>query len=235
MNINITLIIALAVILALAGLGYKRGLIMSIWHLVSFIVVIAVTIIVSPYVAKFAKNNEKIYNTFYNTICKTVNVPVKSGEDCDKFIEGLKLPEKVEDKVLEKAKEYYPNVQTAQESLADKIHEKLTDFSITVTSFLLTFLVVFLLANMLVSGLDLLSKAPIINMGNKLGGIALGAAEGILIVWAVCGLVPMISATPLGIKIVEQIGRSKLLTFFYEHNLISTVMSGKIWELLKIK
>lgn len=233
MNVNIIPVIALIIILALAGLGFKRGLIMSIWHLVSMIVILGVTIFLSPYVAKFAKSNEKIHNTVYQTMEKTVNIPAKSGDDIEKFIKDWKLPEKVEETVLKAASKYYGDAEDAQKSFADGVHEKLTDAVLTAVSFLLTFLIVTIVSSFILKALDLASKLPVVNAVNKLGGILLGAAEGILIVWALVGIATMTSMTETGAKIVEQIQANKYLKILYDHNIFSTLLSGTIFKIFK--
>lgn len=230
---NVVSIIALIVILCLAGLGFKRGLIMSVWHLVSMIVILGVTIWLSPYVAKFAKGNEKIYGTFYSTMEKTVHVPVKSADEMDNFIKDFHLPEKAEKVVLDFASKYYGDAEDAQKSFADKVHEKLTEASLTALSFVITFGLVTLALTLIFKGLDLASKLPVINSMNKLGGIALGALEGLLIVWIAIGIVSLISVTPFGAKVVEQIQANKFLKVLYENNIVSTILSGRILAIFK--
>lgn len=233
MTWNLVAIIALVIVLALAGLGYKRGLIMSIWHLVSFVLIIGLTIWASPHVAKFAKNNEKIYKLFYSTIAKTVKVPAKSGDDIDKFIEGLHLPEKAEDVVQNFASRYYGDVEDVQKSFEEKVYEKLTDMTLTALSFLITLGLAALAVTIVFNMLDLVSKMPLLNMANKLGGIALGLAEGILIIWVACGIIPLFSATSWGGTVIEQIQANKILNALYEHNIVSTILSGKIMSVFK--
>lgn len=233
MTLNIVSIIAIIIIAGLAGLGFKRGLIMSIWHLVAMIVILGITIYVSPYVAKFAKSNETIYNVFYSTMEKTVSVPAKSGEDIDNFIKDWHLPAKVEKVVLDFASNYYGDAEDVQKSFANKVHEKLTDATLTALSFVITFAVVTVLVSLVFKALDLASKLPLINTANKLGGIALGAIEGILIVWVLVGLAAMTSMTSAGAKIVEQIQANKYLNIMYENNLLATLLSGRIIEVFK--
>lgn len=233
MNVNIIAILAFIVIIGLAGLGFKRGLIMSVWHLVSMIVIMGLTIWLSPYVAKFMKGNEKIYGTFYSTMEKTVHVPVKSSDEIDEFIKGWNLPEKAEAKVLDMTAKYFGNAEDIQKSFAEKVYEKLTEASLTALSFVITFGLVALAATLIIKGLDLASKLPVINAANKVGGIALGAVEGLLIVWIAIGIISLTGMTPFGTKLVEQIQANKFLNVLYEHNIVSTILSGKIFKIFK--
>lgn len=232
MEWNIVIIIALLIIAGLAGLGYKRGLVEAIWHLVSFFVIIGLTIVISPYVAKFAKSNETIYNLFYSTVETTVHVPAKSGEDIDNFIKGFALPDNVTNFIVNRAQKYYGDAENLQQSFAESVYSKLTDVILTSLAFVITFGLVALLAYMAFKLLDLASKMPVVHAANKLGGIAIGAIEGIAIVWIICGFIPLISTSNLGQYIIECIHANKFLTFLYEHNMLSEIMSGRIFQIV---
>lgn len=232
MEWNVVVIVALFIILALAGLGYKRGLVEAIWHLVSFVLILGITIFVSPYVAKFAKSNETIYNLFYSTVTTTVHVPAASGDDIDNFIVGLSLPEKVQDFILNRTGEYYGDVENAQQSLAEAVYEKLTDTILTSLAFIITFGLAALVVYIIFKMLDLASKLPVVHAANKLGGLAVGAIEGVVIVWIICGCVPFISSSEAGKYIIDCIYTNKFMKFLYEHNIFSEVMSGRIFNIV---
>lgn len=232
MELNIVVIVALAIIVLLGLLGLKRGLIQAVWHLVSVFVILGITIIASPYVARFVKSNEKIYNYLYTAVEKRVNIPATSDEDINKFINGLSLPERVTEFVSDKANDFFGKAENAQQNFAQSIYSKLTDVILTSLSFILTFLIVTIVCFLLIRAINQASKLPVLNAANKLGGLAIGMIEGIVLVWIACGFIPLISSAKLGQYIIEGIHTNKFLTFFYEHNILGELMSGRIFDIV---
>lgn len=232
MELNTVVIVALAIVAILGIMGLKRGLIKAVWHLVSIFVILGITIIASPYVARFAKSNEKIYNYFYNVVEKKVDIPATSGDNIDKFIDSLSLPERVTRFINEKAVDFYGKAENAQENFAQSVYTKLTDVILTSLSFILTFLIVTILCYLIIGAINEASKMPVLNAANKLGGLAIGLVEGIAIVWIICGVVPLISSSKLGQYIIECIYTNKFLTFFYENNILGELMSGRIFDIV---
>lgn len=232
MAFNIVSIIALAIILVLGFLGLKRGLIMSVWHLVSAVVIMALTITLSPYVTKLAKNNEKIYGFFYSKVQNTVKVPTTNTGDVEEFIKDFKLPEKVEKIATEYAVNKFADKEK-QQSFENSVHEKLTGALLTVLGFIVTLIVVAIGMTLLVKLINKAAELPVIKTFNKLGGVLLGVLEGILIIWCAIGIVPMLSATEFGGKLIEQIQADRFLSVLYEHNIVSTIMSARILSFFK--
>ena len=61
-----------------------------------------------------------------------------------------------------------------------------------------------------------------------IGILIFGLLVGVVIVWAFCGFISVFGATQTGAKIIAQIQENAVLKYFYEHNLISTVISAKL-------
>ncbi|MBO7633538.1 MAG: CvpA family protein, partial [Lachnospiraceae bacterium] len=65
---NVTFIVALVVIFGLTVLGYVRGLIKYVWHFAGAIIVITLTLMLAPTVAKALNNNETIRSKVYEKV-----------------------------------------------------------------------------------------------------------------------------------------------------------------------
>lgn len=229
MGINITVIAALLVVLIFAIIGLKRGLIMSVYHLISVILIFILTIVANPYVSKWMKGNEKIYGSLYEKVEKNINVPQINVSGAESFIENTELPESVREYLHNASQEYIDNkLDAAQKSFADYVHEKLTNLIISCIAFIVTFIAAIIAVTLVFKLMDLISKLPGLKEVNKFSGLLVGLAEGIIIVWIACGLIPLISSTDFGKTIIEDIYENKVMTFLYENNFISTVISGRI-------
>jgi uncharacterized membrane protein required for colicin V production len=71
-------------------------------------------------------------------------------------------------------------------------------------------------------------ELPGLNAVNKAAGLIFGLAEGIIIVWAACGIITVFAATEFGSTVISQIQENAILKYFYEHNLISTIVAAKM-------
>ena len=232
---NVTFIVALVVIIGLTVLGYVRGLIKSVWHFAGAIIIIALTLMLAPTTAKILNNNEKIRSKVYEKVKETIKVPEGGIVTQDKFngtiedlIEDLNLPSSMEEMFKKYINEKGDSVEKAQQDMVESFYDKATTAVITGAAYVVTLILVIILSAIAVWLLDKFFTLPGLNAVNKIGGLIIGLAEGIIIVWAFCGLISVFAATETGATIIEQIKANPLLNYFYEHNLISTVISAKI-------
>ena len=228
---NVTFIVALVVIFGLTVLGYVRGLIKSVWHFAGAIIIIALTLMLAPTTAKILNNNEKIRSKVYEKVKETIKVPeggLVNQDKLDGTIEYLNLPSSMEEMFKKYINEKGDSVEKAQQDMVESFYDKATTAVITGAAYVVTLILVIILSAIAVWLLDKFFTLPGLNAVNKIGGLIIGLAEGIIIVWAFCGLISVFAATETGATIIEQIKANPLLNYFYEHNLISTVISAKL-------
>ena len=228
---NVTFIVALVVIIGLTVLGYVRGLIKSVWHFAGAIIIIALTLMLAPTTAKILNNNEKIRSKVYEKVKETIKVPeggIVNQDKLDGTIEDLNLPSSMEEMFKKYINEKGDSVEKAQQDMVESFYDKATTAVITGAAYVVTLILVIILSAIAVWLLDKFFTLPGLNAVNKIGGLIIGLAEGIIIVWAFCGLISVFAATETGATIIEQIKANPLLNYFYEHNLISTVISAKL-------
>lgn len=79
------------------------------------------------------------------------------------------------------------------------------------------------LIKMALDGIKVLASLPVINLVNKLAGAVFGVAETLLLVWFALCLIGMFDLGIVGEYANMYIGKSELLTYLYEHNLLATV------------
>lgn len=229
---NVTLIAAILIVAVFVIIGLCKGFVMAIYSLIATALVLVLTVMLNPYLTGLLKSSDRIYGYFYEKVDDAVNLPAYTDEQCDKVIKNLKLPEKIEQFALDKASELYESADAAGTKLEKLIYGKLTDLILSFISFMITFVLVTVGVIVAFKLLDLISRLPVLNMTNRLLGIALGLCEGLVIIWIFCGIVPLISATSFGAKVIEDIGKSKMLTFLYENNFLAELISGRIFNIL---
>ena len=78
--------------------------------------------------------------------------------------------------------------------------------------------------------LDMLSRIPVINGLNKIGGFIFGLFNGAIYLWLACIIVTIFSTTQWGQYIFQQINDSVILSFIYNNNYLLQLMAdmGKV-------
>ncbi len=224
---NITALVALLIIVGLAVLGLVRGLITSVWHLAGAIIIIFLTIVLAPTVSGYLSANEKIHSRIYEKVEKTIHIDVPDGGtiNMDTIVERLNLPEAVEKIFKDSMKD---EMEVNPQSYIRLFYEKITNSIITGISYIITLILVIIVTAVLVWLLNKFFELPGLNAVNKAGGLIFGLAEGIIIVWAACGIITVFAGTEFGSTVISQIQENAILKYFYEHNLISTIVAAKM-------
>lgn len=86
------------------------------------------------------------------------------------------------------------------------------------------FLITLILVGILVQGaafsLGVAAKLPVLNGINKVAGLILGFAEGILWIWVFFFVITLLSATEWGGRLLLMVADSELLSWLYRENLL---------------
>ena len=101
------------------------------------------------------------------------------------------------------------------EEMAYILAEKVVRTIVRVVLFILAFVLLLIVWKILARTLDLVSRLPVLNMLNKLGGLVLGTVRGALILFVCAWLVRTLFSTVIPTDLVEQ---SKLMQFFLTVN-----------------
>lgn len=224
MFFNVTFIIAVLIVLLFIFLGAKRGFIMTIYHLLAFVIVIVATLILSPYVTDFAIKNEKIYGMIYRSVDKTIDIDLFSEEKLEEYVKNMNLPSVVEEGVINKG----DNIKSSVNTLKEVICRKISNMIVSIACMIITFIVITIIVAIIFKLLDLVARIPVLNTANRFGGAAVGIVEAVSLIWFICGLVPVFSTTEIGMRILSDINNNKILLYMYEHNLISEIVSGNL-------
>ena len=239
---NWLLLFALAIIGVFAFIGWRVGFVKSVFSLVSTIAVIIITILVSPLVTNMLKSSDTISGTIQGKLEEVIDLTgiaenLSSDEEKDPtaFIDGLELPDSIKetiknslaDTMKEKEEEAAAFVGDQLGALETYICELLTNIILNALGFFITFLLAAVGLAALCFVLDLLSKLPVLHQINTLAGIAMGALEGLVVLWIVFIVITMLGSTEFGQTCMAMISESKILSFLYDSNILSKILLGK--------
>ena len=239
---NWLLILALAIIGIFAFIGWKVGFVKSVFSLVSTIAVIIITILISPIVTNILKNNESISEGIRTKLELVIdlsgiaeNLSTEEEKDPLVFIENLELPASIKDTIKDSLTNTMKEKRgVAEDFVGDKLNsleqyicELFTDIILNALGFFITFILAAIGMAVLCFVLDLISKLPVLHQINTLAGAAVGALEGMVILWIAFIVITMLGSTEFGQNCLTMIGESEILSFLYDSNVLSNFLLGK--------
>lgn len=230
--------LSIAVAVYLIGMvlyGHYKGFIKLAVSAVALLITFAAIHVAMPQVTDFLKNNTKIYSTFEESMKDALKIEdsADSAEPSGQrtIIEGLELPKQLKEALLENNNSEVYKV-LGVETFTQYIASYLANSIINIIGFLFLFVVVFAALNIITVWLDLVARLPILSGINKIAGGFLGGAEGLIFLWIICLFVTAFSGTAGGKSLIQQIESSALLSYIYDHNLLSSFVMTVVKTIL---
>lgn len=93
---------------------------------------------------------------------------------------------------------------------------------LNVLSFLVTFILAFVIIKALLAAVDILGEIPILGAFNYLGGAAIGALSALLFVWVLFLIIAVCYSFPIGKLCLDMINDSVILRIIYDNNPLFT-------------
>ncbi|MBQ9910706.1 MAG: CvpA family protein [Lachnospiraceae bacterium] len=214
---NWLLLALIAFVVVEIYLSYRRGFAKMLISLCSTIVAIIAVIILAPIVKEIVLKNTSWEAGIAERVNRAITNKLSDGANLPDVLQHLPLPATVKEALGLAA-----STGNTQQAVL-KLSHQIANIAITAGVYVATFIVV-LLALKLVSGLmGLVTRIPGLKQLNGLLGIALGLVECLIVVDAVFLMIMAISNTPFGQTLTGMIQSSPVLTFLYEHNVLSLV------------
>ncbi|MBP5224320.1 MAG: CvpA family protein [Lachnospiraceae bacterium] len=198
-------------------LSYRRGFAKMLLSLCSTVVAIIAVIILAPIVKDIVLKNTQWEPQLAERIGSAIEKKLSDGSNLPEVLQNLPLPESVKETIGAGM-----SGGSAAEAVM-KLSHKVANIAITAGVYVATFIVVLLLLKLLSGVLGLVTKIPGLQQLNGLLGVALGLVECVIIVDTAFLVIMAISNTPLGQTLTGMIQDSPVLTFIYEHNLLSLI------------
>ncbi len=197
-------IFILCVLFLFTYLGYKRGFIKVVTHLLSFFIAIFVTLLFYKTLATQITNTTTLDEKINELIlAKIQNTNFSENDSSDTFFiyfESL--------------------IIDSQNTTAEYISSSLTITIIDGFSFICLFIITKLVLLIFNFIFNFISKLPIIEQFDKSGGLIYGIIQGIFIIYLAFATIYLVLPLCDNMNILHYINDSYLGKFFYEDNLI---------------
>ena len=203
-------LIIIAVVLLFIFLGYKKGLTGSLIKLLSFIIAIVVAFVLYKPVANAVIENTVIDDNIRTTLSATLGVEDKTEN----------TEENVPSTIMDNINKEIENADEVKANVID--HTTIT--IVNIGSGIVIFLAVRVILVLISLFAKILTDLPVMKQVDKLGGLAYGAIEGIVIVYAVLAVISLTSVIWANNAVVTAIAKSSLGEMLYNNNIILNLL-----------
>ncbi len=243
---NILLIIVLIVLGCFALHGYIRGMVRMVFSLVAIVLIVVLASLAAPYTAEFLRTQTPLYDTIQEKCAEAVQSVIEKNME-EKLPKQEELPgqpetpEQSQEAEPEKLQlfgmELPPEVQELftgnlaeqaralmeDSGLFEEAANQIADAVLLRLSWTLSFLIISILLGVLIHLLDIIAKLPGINSINHVGGLIVGALEGLVIVWILFFVITLCQGSHWGSGMMKEIQENPLLKLLYENNVIEQI------------
>ena len=216
------LIIDLAIILIIAiclGVGYKRGLTGSLVKILSFIIALAIALVIFKPISNFIIDNTKADETIQQSIVEVfIKNEEKENENSEEQTSVAEpiisyINEQVEDRTNE-AKMVVVN------SAARSVAITIINIGVVIILFIIS-RIALIFVNILTK---LITKLPVIKQADKLGGILFGLLQSLVIICIGLSIISFVSPLINNYTIANMIGQSYIGSVLYNNNLLLKII-----------
>ncbi|MBE5957525.1 MAG: hypothetical protein E7254_01510 [Lachnospiraceae bacterium] len=224
-----------AFIILMTIIGYVRGLVKSVFSLLSVVIVLTIVTILTP-IARDMVKETPVYTSIRKSIVVYFEKTVGAAKDNDDFkglgvkeqknvIEELSLPQNIKDSLVKNNTEIgYKELKV--DNFVDYIVVSITDKIVDSIVFIVLLIFVSIAVGIVINLLDLVAKLPVIDFFNKGGGAIFGFATALLFIWIICIIITAFGATEQGQKLLAIIDDNVLLSLIYNYNLLELAISS---------
>ena len=173
-------------IIALCGLiGYRRGLIRTVYRIVSLFIALIIARMLYPHVARLL-HQTAIFPALQDRIARALNlegaVNRHTTERGEEIIGNLPLPEMFQSLLhYNNRPDMFALLRVA--TIEDYITSFFANMVINGIAMLIVFVLVLIILSVIGGMLDIVSMLPIISSINRAGGLVIGLAMGAAVAW----------------------------------------------------
>lgn len=217
MSILVDLILV-AIIAVCAILGYCRGLTKALLKIVSFVLAIVIAFVLFKPISLLIINHTKIDDNIQSAIEEKMVgfVDNTSGNVEEAMKENSSMPAVMTQYIQEAVAENKGNGEEAARQAAKSVADIIINAG--------TWIFVFILARIILifakSLLELIVKLPVIKQMDKIGGVAYGLIEGLVIIYVGFAILSFVSPMFDSAEVLSAINNAAIGGFIYNHNII---------------
>ena len=194
---NILDFILIAIFIACLINGYYKGFFKEVFDIVGFILGIVIFAILYPIM-----NNWLLKSSFLPKVkdwviydLKLAEFTATTQEDIVAGIQALNAPQIIKDLLIENNNEVFHKMFSAN-NVVDYISNFVAMIVISLITVFLVVLITSILVTILSKSTNFLSKMPALGKFDKIGGVGLGALNGIFTIWLVGIIILVLSVFP---------------------------------------
>lgn len=225
---NAMLILTLLILIVSIIMGAIRGFIKTFFSAFAVIVALIIAVQTGPYVGKVIQHTP-IYSGIAGHIEENMNTQTEfmSEKVSDQIdtIAGYPIPEFIKETLIENNNSQMYEALGVYDFNA-YVAAYMACLVINAVSFLVVFLLAFVIIKMIEGALNLVSKLPVLRSINKAGGIVCGVVHGLIRIWLIGVFVMAFAWTSIGQWASVQINGNPILSLLYNHNLIVSALTN---------
>lgn len=235
-------IVVLLFLLAVTAIGYSKGLLRTVYSILSGIFILVLVTVATPYIAEaladYTTLDTKIENMCHEQLHNAINknegekkleekADNKKAADKKTSLESIG---KQEIRLPEVVLKYLTDTDQFADELLEKsgiyesVSKRITRMALNAIAFLITFIILTIVFRIIYQIFHVIEKLPVIGTANKGLGAILGFAKGVVIVWIVFAFVALNAMSAFGQQFITMVYESPILIFIYENNYVLVLL-----------
>lgn len=215
-------IVIILIVLFFVLIGKKRGFALSLLSTCSIILSIVISLFLYQPVETYLRENTELKEQISNAIISSMNNEDKSDQESTNENQQGESEEKgffnsLINNYVNLGKE---KAEETKNQVVQQTAENITENILKVLSFVIVYILVTLILLILKFALKIFTKLPVINQIDKIGGIVLGFAEGVIIVYIIIAIISIVVPEKKDGNISQKIDESYIGRYVYNNNVI---------------
>lgn len=214
---NWTLLAVVLILAMVIGIGAAKGLIKMIFSVLVLIVTVVITTLITPWLSNFlgrVTNWDDALRTKVEKYYEDNDMLLSNGQF---EIDNSKFPKILADSIKEEANDV---INDGAQKYNDCVIDATTKIIFRAIVYIATFIVLYIILKALGMIFDIISRLPVLNQVNRIGGALVGIVGGLIAIWIFFIIITSVGNTKFGSMVTEEINENAFLTFLYEKNLI---------------
>lgn len=228
-TMDIAILILLGIFIVI---GYYRGLINTLFNLLSFVISMAVTYFLFPYISRFILQKTSLDDKLAEKINGAFNLDklvsgASSKSDQLNVIQSMGVPKGTKEMLINNNSTDVFQLMDVS-NFKDYISKSLASFAINVIVFVALFVVISVLLTILINVLNLITQVAHLDQVNRLGGAIIGLLMGLLFVFIGLAFISFVVSTKNQSDLFTMIEQSTLAKYLSDNNPVIDFLSNDI-------
>ena len=213
--------IVLAVLALCVFTTYKKGLVLSLFNLVSWVIGLILTNLLYPFASKMLRESF-LYTNIQKSVARSFGFDSDTGVTAkiqNELINALSVPDFLKRSLLENNNSEIHTILKVS-GIEDYITGYIANMLINAIAMIGVFIIVMILLRVISISLNIITKLPVLHSMDKVGGAFVGVLQGTLVIWLGMVFSVLFFAQADSSPILNSMESSLLAIHFYNNNLI---------------